>query len=114
MDREINALLGKSSSHAEEAKGEWMETFEKKLNKQEYREKKMEEENEKKVFHVKCFQCVQCKVLTEQMVAVCREKGLHMCKYFGREFNTSLLSSLHLSISTPEIRRDMNRWQGFN
>ena len=59
----------------------------------------MEEENEKKVFHVKCFQCVQCKVLTEQMVAVCREKGLHMCKYFGREFNTSLLSSLHLSIS---------------
>ena len=74
LDDEINMLLGKTSSHAEEVEVEWMQNFEKKLSKQEYREKKMDDENKVQVFKVKGFHCLTCKVITEEPVAACREK----------------------------------------
>ena len=74
LNDEINLLLGKTSAHAEEAEIEWMQTFEKKLSKQEYKEKKMEDENKMQVFKVKGFHCVTCQLLTEQPIASCREK----------------------------------------
>lgn len=51
-----------------------LQTFEKKLNKQEYREKKIKEENEIKVFHVRAFQCMQCSMLTELCPQPCKDK----------------------------------------
>ena len=60
LDDEINMLLGKTSSHAEEVEVEWMQNFEKKLSKQEYREKKIEDENKVQLFKVKGFRCLTC------------------------------------------------------
>ena len=74
LNDEISLLLGKTSAHAEEAEIEWMQTFEKKLSKQEYKEKKIEDENKMQVFKVKGFHCVTCQLLTEQPIASCREK----------------------------------------
>lgn len=74
LDDEINALLGKTSAYAEEVETEWMGNFEQKLTKQEYREKKIEDENVVQIFKVKGFHCISCDVVTEVPIASCRDK----------------------------------------
>lgn len=79
---EIDLLLGKKSTHAEEREGEWFESFEKrtaKLAEKEEMQKKMAA-----VVHTftKAYQCKDCNIVTESELAmqICTKKGHSICK----------------------------------
>ena len=74
-DAEIEALLNKKSSHAEEAEDEWMERFQRKMKKLEGQEYYAKKNSEVTSLQVRAFTCIQCNLHTEEAPHLCRQKG---------------------------------------
>ena len=72
---EIAALLGRHSSHAQEADDDWFEGYGKKLNKLAFREAKSNDEGKVHEITIRAFHCTACMLTTEDAPALCRRQG---------------------------------------
>ena len=77
---EIEALLNRKSTHAEEEQDEWMDAFQSKLKKLEAHEYFASKENEVTFVKIAAFHCINCNFTTEEAPSVCRSKG-HLVKF---------------------------------
>lgn len=75
LELEVEALLGKRSSHAGEAEDEWFQGFEQRVDKLARREAAAAKANEVQALHIRAFCCRQCNFLAEMANPVCRDRG---------------------------------------
>jgi hypothetical protein len=72
---EVAALLGRKSSHADEAQEEWFEDYKKRMDKAAKKEAWIQKEAKITTQTVRAFHCQDCKLTTERYPDLCRQKG---------------------------------------
>jgi hypothetical protein len=95
QDREIEELLNRKSTHADEAENEQHEELKKRMSMLEKKEFVANKENSVTFVKVTAFYCMTCNQTTEDAPSVCRSKGhmVQMTKACKRYFECKVCST---------------------
>lgn len=75
INKEIESLLSRKSTHAEHAENDWFDSYGKKLDKLAKREYMVNKESTIHSIDIDGFNCVQCKILSEKFLGLCKSNG---------------------------------------
>jgi hypothetical protein len=75
IDKEIESLLSRKSTHAKDAEDDWFDSYGKKLDKLAKREFMVNKESSIHSIDIDGFYCVQCKILSETFLGLCKSNG---------------------------------------